>query len=133
MLRRLIFSALMVSALAVPGALSAQVSGTAEKPEFTPLTVKPELTNRDEVARVLELAYPSALRAANISGTVITWIKIGTDGAITDTRVATSSGNADFDKAALAVAQQMKFSPGKNLDGVVAAWVQIPVSFRSGR
>lgn len=132
MLRRLMFSLLLVSALSIPGALSAQVSGVAEKPEFTPMTEKPALLNREEVARVLELAYPARLRDANVGGTTIVWVKVGTDGSVSDSRVATASGNPDIDKAAVAVAQQMKFSPGKNFDEVVSVWIQVPVTFRVG-
>ena len=42
-------------------------------PVFTPMTVRPEITNRSEVQAALMTEYPPILREAGIGGTVVVW------------------------------------------------------------
>jgi TonB family protein len=100
-------------------------------PHFTPYTVKPELRNRDDVARALVKNYPPALRAAGIGGTVLTWVYVDERGGIAEARVKESSGNDELDRAALAVVRVMRFSPARNRDAVVPVWIALPIVFRS--
>ena len=102
-------------------------------PTFTPMTVKPELQNREEVGRILEREYPAVLRDSNIGGTVTLWVYVTTDGKVETTKVFTSSGQPLLDNAADRVAKSMRFSPAFNYDAKVAVWVQIPVTFKVGR
>ena len=51
-------------------------------PTFTPYTVRPDIKNRDAVARALEREYPPLLRDAGIGGTVQVWFFIDEQGKV---------------------------------------------------
>lgn len=99
-------------------------------PGFTPMTVRPTLTNIDEVQRVLMREYPPTLRDAGIGGAPVLWLYIGTDGAVQRTQVQETSGFDALDQAAANVASVMRFTPAQNRDQTVAVWVQIPIRFQ---
>src|SRR5687768_3585911 len=103
-----------------------------ETPSFTPHTVRPELTNGEEVQRALIREYPPMLRDAQIGGTVVVWLFIDTNGVVENSKVQTPSGYPMLDAAALAVANTMKFTPAFNRDQKVPVWVSIPITFRVG-
>jgi TonB family protein len=100
------------------------------EPEFTPMTVRPTLTNADEVSRALMRTYPALLRDAGIGGAPVMWIHIDETGVVDATRVYESSGYAALDEAASDVAEAMRFTPARNGDSVTATWVQIPIRFQ---
>ena len=85
-------------------------------PVFTPMTLRPEIKNRREVQAVLMRLYPLILREAGIGGQVIVWFFISEDGTVLDSRVSESSGQSQFDEAALKVADVFRFSPALNRD-----------------
>ena len=101
-----------------------------DNPAFTPMTVRPRLTNTDEVQRVLMREYPAVLRDAGIGGAPVLWLFIGTNGQVENTRVYESSGFEALDAAAANVAAVMRFTPAQNRDQVVPVWVQIPIRFQ---
>jgi protein TonB len=101
-----------------------------ETPSFTPHTVKPGLTNAEEVQRALVREYPSMLRDAQIGGSVVVWLFIDTEGRVENSKVQTSSGYPMLDAAALDVANTMRFTPAYNRDQKVPVWVSIPITFR---
>jgi protein TonB len=99
-------------------------------PVFTPMTVRPELLNTDEVQRALVRSYPPLLRDAGIGGTPIVWFFIDDSGKVIKTQLSKSSGHASLDEAAIKVANIMRFSPALNRDAKVAVWVEIPIVYR---
>ena len=99
-------------------------------PVFTPMTVRPEITNREEVQAALMREYPAALRDAGIGGTVRVWFFISDDGVVGDARVSRTSGQAQLDEAALRVADVLRFTPAMNGTEPVAVWIQVPITFR---
>jgi TonB family protein len=101
-------------------------------PSFTPHTVKPGLTNGDDVQRALVREYPAMLRDAQIGGTVVVWLFIDVEGRVENSKVQTSSGYPMLDAAALNVANTMRFTPAYNRDQKVPVWVSIPITFRVG-
>ena len=101
-----------------------------DNPSFTPMTVRPRLTNTEEVQQVLIREYPAVLRDAGIGGAPVLWLFIGTDGEVETTRVYESSGFEALDNAAANVAAVMRFTPAQNRDQVVPVWVQIPIRFQ---
>ncbi|MBI4541377.1 MAG: energy transducer TonB [Gemmatimonadetes bacterium] len=103
----------------------------AAAPRFTPMTVRPDILNRDEVGRALEREYPPLLRDAGIGGTVVVWFFIDEEGRVQRTQVAKSSGHKALDEAAIRVADLYRFSPAMNRDKKVKVWVQIPVTFKT--
>ena len=98
-------------------------------PTFTPFTVRPDITNRSEVARALEREYPPLLRDAGIGGTVNVWFFIDETGVVQQTQVNTTSGHASLDEAALAVANVFKFTPALNRDKQVPVWISLDITF----
>ncbi len=103
-------------------------------PESPPelLTVRPTLTNADEVGRQLTLEYPAALRAAGIGGVTHLTIHIDTQGMVDATLVHETSGYEALDGAAMNVARTMVFDPAMSRHGPVTAWLQLPVRFNVG-
>ncbi|MDD9985408.1 MAG: energy transducer TonB [Spirochaetaceae bacterium] len=101
-----------------------------DEPVFTPVTVRPGLTNRREFQRALEREYPVILRDAGIGGRVLVHLFIDEGGTVRRTLVAESSGHASLDEAALRVAEVARFTPALNLDKVVPVWIQIPITFQ---
>ncbi len=105
----------------------------SSQPVFTPFTQAPEVTNRAQLARVLEREYPSLLRDAGIGGRVLMHFFITEDGVVENYLVAESSGHTALDEAAKRVASSFQFSPAYNRDERVPVWVQIPITFESTR
>ena len=98
-------------------------------PVFTPMTVRPEIKNVNEVIRAMEREYPSILRDAGIGGRVVVWFFIDEEGLVRDTRVSQTSGHAGLDDAALKVSEVYRFTPALNRDKKVQVWVQFPITF----
>jgi TonB family protein len=117
-------------------------------PNLTPMTVRPELKNRSEVMQALMREYPANLRDQGISGRVVVWFFISTEGRVLDSRVSQSSGHPQLDAAALKVADVYRFTPAMAMDAPrrelgampnaviigeaevpVAVWIQLPVTF----
>ncbi len=98
--------------------------------DFVPITVNPELQNRDAIQRALQRAYPPMLRDAGIAGDVLVWVFVNEEGAVTRTQIKRSSGVPQLDEAALGVAAQMRFSPALNRDMRVGVWVAVPIRFQ---
>lgn len=113
------------------GAAQGAGSDITAAPAFTPYTQAPELTNHQEVSRALQVAYPPLLRDAGIGGTAQVWFLIDEAGAVVKLQVARTSGHEALDRAALSVAQTMRFHPARNRGDDVMVWVQIPVTFAS--
>jgi TonB family protein len=95
-----------------------------------PVTVRPTLTNADDVARQLMREYPAELRQARIEGVAHLWIHIDTHGIVDATLVHETSGYEAIDRAAMNVARTMVFDPAMTRRGAVTAWLQIPIRFR---
>jgi protein TonB len=101
----------------------------AKAPTFTPYTVRPDIKNREEVLRALQREYPSLLREAGLGGTVQVWFFIDVEGRVIRTQIHQSSGHADLDRAALEVADIIRFTPALNRDKRVPVWISLPITF----
>jgi protein TonB len=108
----------------------AEAEDVSAAPTFTPFTVGPTLLNRDQVARAMVASYPEALRRSGIGGVVRVYFFVNKEGVVQDYRVHQSSGFAELDEAALAVADVYRFSPALNRDKVVPVWVSLPIEFQ---
>lgn len=98
-------------------------------PQFTPMTVAPQLQNGREVSRALSEHYPPMLRDAGIGATVNVWLFIDENGVVQKTLINESSGYDAFDEAALEVAKIMRFSPAYNRDEKARVWVALDITF----
>ena len=101
----------------------------SDEPVFTPMTVRPEITNVNAVIQAMEQEYPQMLRDAGIGGRVVVWFFITETGEVADARISRTSGNSALDDAALSVADVFDFTPALNGDKPVAVWVQFPITF----
>lgn len=104
-------------------------SDLSDEPVFTPMTVAPQITNREEVIQAMEREYPQQLRDAGIGGRVVIWFFITETGEVADTRIKQTSGFSPLDDAALSVAGTYEFAPALNQDTPVPVWVQFPITF----
>jgi bla regulator protein blaR1 len=104
-----------------------------DRPMFTPFTVAPAITNRDEVVAAMNRDYPPLLRDAGVGGTVQVYFFINEDGRVEQTRLNVSSGHAAIDEAALNVAGAYQFTPALNKDVAVPVWVSFGITFQSDR
>lgn len=110
---------------------SVQVETEADRPAMIPRDVDPRLVNLDEVTETLQAVYPDDLRDEGVSGEVVLWLYVGTDGRVTDVRVHESSGVEELDEAASEVAESMAFEPAIHEESPKAVWIQQPISFRA--
>jgi TonB family protein len=106
------------------------VEAIQEEPVFTPMTIRPELTNRDEIIQALIREYPSLLRDEGVGGQVVVWFLISETGQVVATRISQTSGHGQLDAAALAVASVYNFTAAMNRDRPVPVWIQLPITFR---
>ncbi len=98
-------------------------------PVFTPMTVQPEILNRNEIVAALVREYPPLLRDAGTGGTVEVWFYVSETGQVLHTRVFESSGYPEMDAAALGVGAVFQFSPATNRDQPVVVWIRLPITF----
>ena len=101
-----------------------------DRPVFTPMTVRPRISNTAEVQAALMREYPPLLRDAGIGGTVVVWFYVTETGQVADRRISESSGHTPLDEAALNVANVFQFTPAMNRDEAVAVWIQLPITFQ---
>ncbi|GMR13714.1 MAG: hypothetical protein BMS9Abin29_1928 [Gemmatimonadota bacterium] len=113
----------------LPPPPSERAQDLSRGPVFTPMTVRPEIKNVDEVIRAMEREYPAILRDAGIGGRVVVWFFIDEDGTVRDKRISETSGHGGLDQAALKVADIYRFTPALNRDKKVQVWVQFPITF----
>ena len=98
-----------------------------DAPAVTPMTVRPELLNAEEVARAIMDRYPGELDSGNLDRAPELWLFISEDGEVLNSQLASTSGDAVLDDIALEVADLMRFSPAMNGDEYVRVWVRVPV------
>jgi TonB family protein len=107
----------------------AELKELVDGPVFTPYTVRPDVTNRGEVARALEREYPPSLRDAGIGGRVRVWFLIDARGVVRKLQIDESSGRQALDEAAIRVAGVFRFDSARNREQPVPVWVSIPILF----
>lgn len=120
-----------VASLAADAPSQPRTAGV-DTPAFTPYTKRPELTNREEVARLLQENYPPLLRDAGVGGRAVVWVHVDETGRVSGTRIGMGSGHDPLDLAALRVAEGLRFTPAENEGRPVATWIQLPIVFSPG-
>lgn len=114
----------------IPPEASSEPADVAAEPSVTPYTVAPRYENAEEVRRAIrEFPALALLRDAGIGGTVHLNFFVDKTGAVADATVAETSGHPALDEAALRVAKVFRFTPARNRDEVVEAWVSFPITF----
>ncbi len=103
----------------------------SDVPSYIPRDVEPRLKNASLIQRLLTQRYPSMLREAGISGSVVLYVFVNEQGEPTKAQVQTSSGYAQFDAAAESIADDMEFSPAMNRDKPVGVWILQRIDFNT--
>lgn len=103
-----------------------------QEPVFTPYTKKPELADRRGAVRAVERSYPDELKTDGVSGTVIVWVFIDTEGRVRNAAVKESSGHEALDRAALEAVRDFQFEPALQKDEPVPVWFSMPITYRAG-
>lgn len=73
--------------------------------------------------------YPRVSRRLGESGRVLLHVLIGVDGTAQKVEVKQSSGFERLDQAAIRIAQQTRYRPGKKDGQSEAMWYALPVPF----
>lgn len=78
----------------------------------------------------VEPTYPPAARRAGEEGTVRLKVLVDEKGRPKDVAVATSSGFARLDEAAMAAVRKWRFVAATNGSNPISAWTQVAITFR---
>ena len=74
--------------------------------------------------------YPKGARQRGEQGDVILEIRVNAEGTVDDVKVATSSGFAELDEAAVKAAKSAKFSPARSGRESVASTARLKLQFK---
>jgi protein TonB len=75
-------------------------------------------------------SYPQSARLAGIEGVSLLKTEVLADGSVGRVLIQRSSGNPELDRAAKAAVSQWQFSPARQGEKRIKAWVMIPIRFR---
>lgn len=115
----------MIRKLTYAGLALAVIGCRKTPPPETPLTPAVPIAGQPEIP------YPTELFNRRIQGEVMLYLVVDTTGGVIrdSTRIATSSGQAAFDAAALEAAQSLRFTPAHRGDTIVVAPIRVPIRF----
>ncbi len=105
---------------------STSASQVKALPSIARRTVKPRLTNWDEVTKAFMVEYRPAIRTP---GSVVLSLTLGPDGNVLDTVVKQSTGDQAMAEAALRVVKVMKFEPAMIGDQAIKSVTDLPFNF----
>ena len=74
--------------------------------------------------------YPKGARQRGEQGDVVLEIRVSAEGTVDDVKVATSSGFAELDEAAVKAARAAKFSPARSGHAPVASTARLKLQFQ---
>jgi TonB family protein len=129
---------ILVAVLACAGAAHGQSAGEPAAQDsvvaLPSVARRPQLTNMRAVVGAIASNYPDALRGTGIAGPVIISMVVDSAGQPHDISIATPSGEALLDAAALRVAEVMRFRPAEirlanGQRRPVAVRLQVPLTF----
>jgi len=102
----------------------------AAGPAYTPFDVGPLLKSGDWLSGLLGRELVPAIEGRGLSADqgALVWGLIAEDGTVRSAVIQTTSGDAEFDEAALVVAGELMYEPARNEGSVVPVWILIEVS-----
>jgi len=95
-----------------------------EIPEFVPWDRKPVLL------KYFAPVYPWSAKTANIEGSVLLRVTIGTNGKVEAASIIRSDGTPAMEKAALAAVMKYEFEPAMQQDVPVRSLMAVPIRFK---
>jgi TonB family protein len=97
--------------------------GSAPEGTIVPREAMPRLRNPGDVQRRLTWLYRE-----ETARQAVVQLLVQPDGSVSHGCVRQTSGNAEFDRAALEAAREARFEPAQLEGKPVDAWVMLPVS-----
>lgn len=99
----------------------------AEPPAKAPVEAAPRyvIGSKDNPAP----AYPRASRQLREQGEVLIAVYVNAEGKPEKVELRRGSGHERLDQAALEAVRRWRFDPARKGEGVLAAWVEVPVRF----
>ena len=108
-----------------------------ERPNLKPQTLTPKPAPRQarldappKPKRNIRPDYPKGARQRGEQGDVILELRVNASGTVDDVKIATSSGFAELDAAAMKAAKAAKFSPARRGHDSVASTVRLKLQFK---
>ena len=118
----------ILAAAAVLGMLAGAWRATADEP--APLDLKKYPQPAGGMAELgKKIVYPPSAMKDNVTGTVYVVAEILSDGTVGQTRIE-NGVRSDLDSAAAAAVRAVRWIPGENEQGPVAAWVTVPIKYK---
>jgi TonB family protein len=109
-------------------------SGSDGTWELSEVDEQPALSNRSEVARLMQRNYPPLLRDAGVAGSVTLRMRVRADGRVDPESISVETSTHDaFSDASRPIAQRMRFRPAMRGGSAVASWVGLPITFELPR
>lgn len=127
---RVVFAALVLATVFAARPARAQAADSLGAYELSAVEVQPEMQNRREVALYVQEYYPRELRRTREQGAVTLRFMIRPDGMVDDAHIIVeNSSKAAFERPAVRVVRQMRFSPARLNGERVPVWVTLPITF----
>lgn len=102
--------------------------------EVAVLERKPELTNKSQVASLMQRLYPRMLQDAGIGGTVMMQFVIQADGKVDPASVKViDSTHEQFGEASVKAVEKFRFRPGRYKGQNVRVLIQMPITWQPER
>jgi protein TonB len=108
----------------------APVENTAPSENAIAATTAGAVAQDLKTSNRVEPTYPSASRRANEEGTVRLKVLVDEKGRPKDVAIATSSGFARLDQAAMEAVRKWRFVAATNGANAISAWTQVAITFR---
>ena len=120
----------------------AMLTAADEAQKETAYTQKPILINRNQVEaaiiRIVHQVSPQVrefneamARSQRIGGTAQLQIRVDAQGSVQEVLLKKTTGNSELDNAAQNIAKMMRFSPARNGETPVEAWIEVPIHFKA--
>lgn len=90
----------------------------------------PTLENEDEIERLARRHYPEELRRRGIEGRVGLLVHITPEGRVDQVRLDSASSHAGFNRAAVRIAERLRYRPARWNDAPTDVWWMEAIDFR---
>ena len=118
----------IMAAVVICGLLTAAFTFAEDKATLGNLNKFPQ-PEGGMAALAKAVVYPEAAKKDSVTGTVYVQVKILSNGTIAATKIERGV-RADLDSAAVKAIRSVRWEPGENEVGPVAAWVVVPMQFK---
>ena len=117
-----------------PQAVAKEEPGEGFAYEVAVLERKPELTNRSQVASLMQRLYPRMLQDAGIGGQVMMQFVIAADGKVDPATVKViDASHEQFADASVKAVERFRFRPGRYKGQNVRVLIQMPITWQPER